>query len=209
MTPLIIGIAGQKRAGKDSVAAALSYGAEREHGEGFVAWRESFAKPIRSFVASLLGVSLVELEDLKESPVEIFDGKTPRQMMQTLGTEWGRKMVHENIWLLAAKIRIQQAVDNGAAPDLVLFTDVRFDNEAQMIRDMSGVVLYIKRPATDKAEAEHASEAGISAALVDVWHANVGTLEDLRTNVIDRGLPLLRLAARERYQQMHQGDVYE
>lgn len=207
--PLIIGIAGQKRAGKDSVAAALSYGAEREHGEGFVWMRESFAAPLRKFVAELLGWNLSQLEEFKEVPNADFGGATARHMLQTLGTEWGRHMVDGNIWLTAARNRIQRSVDGGESPHLVLFTDVRFDNEAQMIRDMGGVVLYIKRPATDKAEAEHASEAGISAALVDVWHANVGTLEDLRTNVIDRGLPLLRLAAQERYQQMHQGDVYE
>ena len=36
--------------------------------------------------------------ELKDLPCDMLDGRTPRWAMQSLGTEWGRTCISENLW---------------------------------------------------------------------------------------------------------------
>lgn len=60
--------------------------------------------------------------------------------------------------------------------------DVRFENEAQWIRDNGGVVVHIQRPGAATVSA-HASEAGVAIAEGDVLVVNDGSLDELYNNV--------------------------
>lgn len=124
---MLIGIAGPKRSGKTTLAEGLCKVFSLEH--------HSFAGPIRAFVASILGYTLEELEVRKEEPVVWLDGKTPRQLMQTVGTEWGRATVHDELWVrsLLARVPAEGAV----------ISDVRFPNEAEAILAAGGIVSNI------------------------------------------------------------------
>ncbi|EJB4242329.1 hypothetical protein MT068_001394 [Salmonella enterica] len=55
---------------------------------------------------------------------------SPRKMLQLVGTELGRQLVHERIWLIILEQSI--AKDD---PDVAVVTDVRFPNEGELIRD--------------------------------------------------------------------------
>ncbi|MEF2249313.1 hypothetical protein RSP795_10265 [Ralstonia solanacearum] len=146
----LVGFAGLSRVGKDTAARVLI-----QH-LGYV--RESFAAPIRQFVAHILGWSLAELEARKEEHIDWL-GTTPRRMMQTVGTEWGRIGVNDRIWVNRV---MRAAKDNRIfrnAPTVI--TDVRFDNEAETIRAAGGVVIHIVRPDALKTSA-HVSEAGVT-----------------------------------------------
>lgn len=164
---MIVGIAGPKRSGKDTLASALNVEVH------------SFAAPIRQFVAGLLGWTLDELEDRKETPVQWLDGVTPRQMMQSLGTEWGRQMVHPELWLRSLAARLPE--------DGAVVCDVRFDNEAEAIRKLGGKVIRLSRPGAGQGD-DHASERPISDHLVDFEIANDGTVAQL----LEKALAVLR-----------------
>ncbi|MEU9859193.1 hypothetical protein AB0E19_38720, partial [Streptomyces sp. NPDC047974] len=88
----IIGITGRARSGKDTLAEFLV----SDH--GFV--KLSFAAPIRAFVADITGLPVSAMEDgpLKEEPLDWLNGQTPRRLMQTVGTEWGREMIDRDLW---------------------------------------------------------------------------------------------------------------
>jgi hypothetical protein len=75
---MLIGIAGPKRSGKDTLARGLCAALGLS--------QDSFAGPLRAFVANTLGMTLAELEDAKEAPIAWLDGITPRHLMQTVGT---------------------------------------------------------------------------------------------------------------------------
>lgn len=171
----IIGITGPARSGKDSLASALLKVAA--NGE-----RMSFAAPIRSFVAGLLDVTVRELEDspIKEAPQADFGGKSPRQMMQTLGTEWGRDLIDPNLWITVARRRLERfaAMHPSVRPDVVVFSDVRFENEAAMIRALGGHIIHMSRPDAQAVNA-HVSEAGVAAAEQDTTVFNHGSLSGL------------------------------
>lgn len=152
---IIIGLAGSKGTGKSTVAKYL------EENHGFT--RMSFADPIRDMLCHL-GVTRREMNFEKETPLPRFNGKTPRQMMQTLGTEWGRGMVDQDIWTahMGRRLTAIMALDNGRYEALVVIDDVRFDDEAAMIERMGGETFLLRRRGVvDRGRDMHASERGL------------------------------------------------
>lgn len=164
----LIGIAGRARSGKDTVANFIV--------AAIGGYRYSFADPIRAMLTPL-GVDMSDpyWQARKEEPIPAL-GVSPRRMMQTLGTEWGRQLINPDLWLIMAHQRLLQ---NG--PGMVI-SDVRFDNEAAWIRKHGGRIIHVIRPDTKAVEA-HASEDGIEIQDTDARLFNSGTLEELQLSV--------------------------
>lgn len=139
----------------------------------------SFASPLREFsekILSALGYDgVVLLRDKKEEKVAGI-GVSPRQMMQTLGTEWGRSCVHPDLWVMVAEGLIKEQLKLGRN---VVIDDVRFPNEAEMICRLGGELWLVDRPGAVY-EGEHASEGALADVLPDVVVHNSGSLEHLR-----------------------------
>lgn len=104
-------------------------------------------------------------------------GLSPRQLMQTLGTEWGRNIVGSNTWITLAKQRLL-----AIGPGMVV-PDVRFENEADWVRSVGGLIVHIKRSAV--AVSKHESENGVAQQPGDAILNNIGTLDDLKIAVRD------------------------
>ena len=169
---MLIGLAGHKRSGKDTAAAHLC------RRFGFVT--DTFAAPIRSFVTETLGMTQLEMESCKESPIDWLPGFTPRALMQTVGTEWGRQTVHADLWVLSAMRRADVKLGHGARG--VVLADIRFANEAEAVRERGGFVIRLTRPAA-KSDDTHSSEVRLPDSLIDVEVMNPGTLDDLYLNL--------------------------
>ncbi len=129
----------------------------------------------------VLGVTAEELADpaRKEQPCAALLGKTPRQAMQSIGTQWGREMIHPDIWVSIAARRLDVAKAEGKS---VVLDDCRFDNEAEVWRAAGGTVIEITRPGLAYNNG-HASEAGISRHLISTTLKNDGTAERLLGDV--------------------------
>ncbi len=102
----------------------------------------------------------------KEGKYQKFIVKlTPRKLLQLLGTDCGRDIIHPNIWVnalfadytpimpqirrgrmtsLAASNAVKEATFNPKYPNWII-TDVRFPNEAQAIKDRGGIVIRVNR----------------------------------------------------------------
>ena len=168
---MIIGLAGGKGCGKSSVARIM----ERKFGYEIM----SFATPIKDMLRAM-GLRDAELNDpvLKEITLDEY-GKSPREIMQLLGTEFGRDMIADDIWVTAMKRRIEPGVK-------VVIDDVRFENEARFIRDSGGSVLEVKRTKLNENDM-HISEAGISENLIDGKINNISCYEtDLELEVVSK-----------------------
>ena len=183
----VIGITGLKGAGKDTFARLiekkLSPHIDRQRGDGIVL--TSFASPIKEMVELITGYGEAYFEDNpeeKEKPVEWL-GASHRKLWQTLGTQWGREMIHPDIWVNVAKEKFRQ---HGASCAfccfrLIIFTDVRFDSEAQMIRELDGSVIEVVDAEREVSTAErikrflglvHESEKGVSEGLTNTTVLN-------------------------------------
>jgi hypothetical protein len=167
---MLIGLCGPAGAGKNTVAELLPDVKVM-----------AFADPLYSCISTITGLTVRQLQDrtTKETPIPWL-GKSPRQLLQTLGTEWGRNSVHEEIWVNATMQRVAAYASQGIS---VCITDVRFDNEAQAVLEAGGEVWRVVRPGwrcLGEGEASHSSEAGVSDHLVTRIIDNSGSLDDLR-----------------------------
>src|SRR5262245_6513313 len=90
----IIGLTGKLKSGKTEAALHLCK-------KGFT--RVRFAGPLKNMM-TCLQLTDAEIEGmLKEQPCDLLCGKTPRYAMQTIGTEWGRALIGEDLWVNAWK----------------------------------------------------------------------------------------------------------
>jgi hypothetical protein len=175
----LIGLCGDAGAGKGSVAAVLA-------GMGFL--EMAFADRIYQAVAVITGYSIADLKNrrFKEEPLPWLGGKSPRHLLQTLGTEWGRQTVSPDLWVTMTMRHIDHLA-RGLDDIAVVITDVRFANEAEAIRQRGGVIWEVRRPGAsclDAAAAGHSSEGGLDESLVDAVIWNNSTLESLAHEVV-------------------------
>lgn len=153
--PLIIGLIGRAGAGKDTAADYLC----TEHGFE----RYAFAQPLKTMLEALfteVGIDHARLFEprLKELPILELGGLSPREMMQSLGTEWGRSL-RGDFWLRCADLclGLHSAPDAAPVHDRIVVTDVRFPNERAWLTAKAGVAVRIQRDAAPPVR-NHASE---------------------------------------------------
>jgi len=186
----LIGIAGKAGVGKDTAADYLV-----KH-FGFLKY--NLAGPIKAMLEPIVGPG-AQWNDREWKEGELpWLGKSPRRLAQTLGTEWGRDLVHKNLWLLLAERTIARVRENntdeayakyakgesGYIPPQVkgiVIPDIRFENEAEWLRAQGGVLWHIVRRAP--AVEGHISEAGVAIADDDAVIHNHGSIFDLHDTV--------------------------
>ena len=128
---------------------------------------------------------------------------TPRKLLQLLGTEAGRQIIHPNIWCNALfseykpiDNRTWQDPDDGNInyPNW-LITDTRFENEAQAIKDRNGIIIRVNRSCKECGllqghkmscshnKVEHESETALDNYSFDYVIDNNSSIEDLIVKV--------------------------
>lgn len=171
--PRLIGLAGRAGTGKSTVARLLC-----EH-HAFV--EVAFAEPIKRALAAMLDLPRATFDDpaTKEAPIDWLRNTSPRRLMQTLGTGWGRQIIADDLWLILARRRIAQLTADADRLHVtgIVISDLRYDDEADLVRQLGGTVWHIVRAAPPVAA--HCSEAGILAQPGDRTLDNTGTLDQL------------------------------
>jgi hypothetical protein len=115
---------------------------------------------------------------LKELPIAKV-GHSCRYIMQTLGTEWGRQAVREDLWVRLASEKIGALL--GAGYDVVV-DDVRYLNEYREIYDWDGKMVMIHRPGA-KNYGRHGCEGLLAGYEFDAIIDNTGTVAELREKI--------------------------
>lgn len=114
-----------------------------------------------------------------------------RKLLQWIGTDWGRETISNTIWLDLWKTKVNSIRNSSlnASELLIVCDDVRFDNEAELIKSVGGYVVQINcdknhnRIDTTAGLCNHKSEAGINPKLVDYIISNNGTLKEFELAV--------------------------
>jgi hypothetical protein len=167
--------------GKTAVARIL----QEERGFEVVSFAGTLKRMTRILLLDL-GMSEQEIKlaltKNKEMPEPLLAGRTPRELMQTLGTQWGRGCMDEELWNRCWFGRVADELLMGSS---VVTDDVRFPNEAKLLRDHGGLLIKVERPdgGSDRF-AGHASEGALAATPMDGVLLNDGSLEDLRENAL-------------------------
>jgi hypothetical protein len=137
---MIIGLVGFIGSGKGTVGDILEQ-------KGFS--KDSFAKPLKDACSVIFGWPREMLEGdtevsrkWREEPDVYWSEKfgkefSPRLALQLMGTEAGRNVFHEDVWVISL-------LNRSKGKDVVV-TDVRFQNEIKYIQDNGGIVIRVKR----------------------------------------------------------------
>ena len=128
----------------------------------------SFGAPLKTMLSIGLNLKYEQLYGNQKEVVDKRYGQTPRYIMQTLGTEWGRNLIDPDIW---PKVLMAHAESSK-----LIIPDVRFENEARMVRSR-GFLIHIK--GRGGVDGNHASEGGIKPLRHEQVISNKGTLADL------------------------------
>jgi hypothetical protein len=168
---MIIGLSGYARSGKDTVAQLLCLNHNFK--------RLSFADPMRKAILTLdpkVDESTRVSHLVDDNGWEIAkQNPEVRRLLQVFGTDVGRNMFGDNVW-------IDMAFKNIDRDSRVVIADVRFPNEAKAIKDRGGTVIRINRHNHSAVNA-HKSEIAMDNYMFDHVVYNDGTLDDLAENI--------------------------
>jgi Deoxynucleotide monophosphate kinase len=173
--PFVIGLTGFAGSGKDTV------------GKEFIrrGWkRVSFAEPVYALALAIdpaIDVGLGIHERLSEVVDEVgwheakWHNPEVRRILQQVGNE-ARNIIRDDVWVAKAKDQIDQYTSEGYN---VVLTDVRYPNEATMIRSLdNGLVVRVDRPGVGPVNS-HISDKGLSESQIDAVLNNNGLVEEI------------------------------
>lgn len=211
----LIGISGKIGSGKDTVATIIQALTGTGFGDdkAFETFKKTglmpvptnkspfvvkkFAGKLKDIVCLLIGCTREQLEDgtFKTTPLDsTWDDShgidTPRDLLQILGTDCGRDMIHPNIWVNALfvdyrplddskRASMGNVIDYSDCPfPCWLITDVRFPNELEALKARNGLSIRVN---TNRAGilSNHESETALDDATFDYVIDNSGTMEEL------------------------------
>lgn len=171
MKQKIIGITGLANAGKDTLA---DYIITKNH----TYLKTAFAKPIKDMMINFLGFTEKQCYDqqLKQQK-DNFWNMSPRDAMLLIGTKLFRENWRYDFWV---KLMEKTILDHNNQNYII--SDVRFENEAEMIKNNGGIIIRVIRP-NNPIKVEHVSEKGFNEKLIDYNIINDGTLEQYYSKI--------------------------
>ena len=170
MDKKIIALTGAKTVGKTTIAKAAQ------------AWAinskiVSFATPIKEMLWQM-GVPYESLNGNDKEVIIDPLGKSGRELMQSLGTEWGRKTINEHIWVFAMQKQIERMSE-----EIIIIDDLRFPNEANWVLVNDGIIIELKRDGIECND-NHSSEQPLPKQFI-TQSIDTTDLEDGINKVID------------------------
>lgn len=177
---MLIAFSGLKGSGKDTAAKVLI----NEYGFTKIAFADALRESLLTlnpWIADVPFYGTAPLAELIEAVGwDWAKNNVPevRRLMQVFGTEVGRQILGENVWvdLLAKKYR-----DIAASSSRYVITDCRFPNEVNFVKDTYGDVVWVDRPGIESDG--HASESTAMKDLADYLLNNDSTIQDLEEDV--------------------------
>lgn len=180
----IVGISGKARHGKDTAALQLM------NRHGFA--RMAFADALKDGAKVMFSLSDEQVNGALKETIDERYGKTPRQILQWLGTDYGRQMIHPDVWIIALKAKIDaiKAKPLAIIPLGIVIPDVRFPNEADAVKAWGGFMWRVQRPGVEAVNA-HVSETALDEYAFDWYLRNLGTVDHL-LELVDEAFEALR-----------------
>lgn len=171
---MLIGVLGNKGHGKDTIADYIC--------EKYNYKKDAFANPLKEACRILFNLSDEQLYGDQKEVVDPHWNVSPREILRHVGTEFFRinidKLlpgIYNNFWVKCMEPRLD---------DNTIISDVRFQNEVNMIHEHGGVVIKVIRSYEDSKSIKslHVSEQ-LDDISFDFLIHNDSTLEELYKKV--------------------------
>ena len=197
---LVIGLVGQAKVGKSTVAQCLKV---LRNFQEF-----SFADRLKHICSDVFNLDLCYFYNtqMKEEITDL--GVTPRQLMETVGTDLFRTSLQKS--LPSLKLNIDNVGDVSIWTSMLyrelqdeklsgvdcVISDVRFEDEMRMIKELGGYLLFIERPSVNQVSVHQSNKVDELVRafpdLIDGRITNDCSIIDLTTRVDDEIANLLR-----------------
>ena len=177
MNQSLIGITGYKRSGKDTAGEYFIK-------QGYIKY--AFAGPLKKACKEIF---MFTEEQTDGNDKEKHDDRwniSARKVFQRFGTEIFRERltefypemdnIKENFWTYRFKIWYQNQLNINKDVKIVV-TDVRFDNEVEIIKELSGIIIKVER-LNVKNKDQHKSETSIGKIKYDYLVKNDSNIEN-------------------------------
>lgn len=188
----LIALTGLHGAGKDTVADALPARklafADVLYREVAAAWNVPLAalkcRETKEMPSYDLALAMCDDGDFyrwaKFKPGNQLDPRSPRQILQW----WGdyRRAQDPGYFVKRTRLSIEATLLDPPCP--VVITDVRFPNEAAMVRQLGGQIWQVVRPGHEPPRTGHASETTGDEFAPDRVLVNDGSLDDLKREAL-------------------------
>lgn len=168
---MILGLTGYAGTGKDTLAKSLKL-RHNFH-------RIAFADGVRN-LAFELNPYIFELAMYLADAVHFYGWdaakqyREVREFLQTLG-HGARTHLGDDVWVMATRAPLIACLEEGKN---VVFTDVRYPNEAAYVKSNGGKIVRIERPGI-AAVNQHVTETNVDTMPIDATIVNDGTPTDL------------------------------
>lgn len=176
----IIGLTAKKRSGKDTVGdyLVLKYGYKKI----------AYADALKSAIKCIFDFTDNQLYGTEKEIIDPVWNITPRETFQFVGTQLFRNQINEllpelndNIWIKVVENKIQNELIKNPNQKFVI-TDIRFENECDIIRKMNGLLIKITRSSINNDD-KHESENNINNIQPDYIINNDENLSDLYNKI--------------------------
>jgi len=171
----IIGITGRKFSGKDTLGCYFV------NHRNYI--RFAYADALKNATRAIFDFNDEQLNGNKKETIDEFWGVTPRQVLQFIGTDLFRNhgsellpQVGNNIWIWVVKRKLKKILDENPDAKIVI-TDVRFENELNLIKELGGQIIKVKREIQNNSD-NHESEKYIDELYCDISVENNGTISE-------------------------------
>ena len=109
---------------------------------------------------------------------------TPRLLLQLIGTECGRNIIHPDIWVNCLKKKYYQFKNQYN----IIIPDLRFNNEANFVKENNGKIIIVEREEIINIESiksikNHSSENSLALDPSYSLIKNNGTISDLTIQI--------------------------
>lgn len=157
--------------------------------------RQSFAEPLYRMLEVVCGraeIRAARKSNLKDTKLPALQGKTIREALQTLGTEWGRERVGSRVW-------VDYLFNGCSGTPVICIDDLRFPNEYEESLKRGAVVVRMvpvtekntaprkssKKKASAKTASKNDPNSHVSESHKDGFKAHIECKWSVRQDIID------------------------
>src|SRR5262245_32458617 len=138
---MLISFSGKKQSGKSTLTKYL----QTQYRFQELSW----AEPLKEIIGrKLLGLTFEQVygSSRDKETVDPFWGKSPRELLQLIGTECFRKQIDPDFWVKIGEKKIHQIRrDEFPQEAKLVFSDTRFPNEVMAIERLMGINIRVIR----------------------------------------------------------------
>jgi len=155
VSKILIALTGRSGCGKNTIAGQVQVRLPLANDE--------FSWPMKEGLMVMLGLSEKQMEGAGKDVVIPRYGRTPRELLKSLGTGWGQDMVHPGVWIETMSEVWDAVQHKNHDVEGLIITDLMSESQANWVRFNGGTVVHVVAEWQASVPDLHASDVGVES----------------------------------------------